>query len=76
MRSSILIPAAIALAVIWGGVALVMQVTDPYIMTPEKVAAMVQEPPWKGGKKPGKDERKAYLEKVAASGSRSDGLCP
>ncbi len=65
MRPSILIPTFVALAIIWSGVAVVMQVTDPYIVTPEKVLALVNNAPWKGGKKPRPDERKAFLQKVA-----------
>ena len=72
MRPSILIPLFIALAAIWGGVAVVMRATDPYIITPEKVVLLVKDPPWKKGKKPGKEERKAYLEKVAASWNKLD----
>ena len=72
MRPSILIPACIALIAIWSSVALVMRVTEPYIMTPEKFVMIVKEAPWKGGKKPTKEVRKAFLEKVAAALNKLD----
>ena len=72
MRPSILIPSCIALIAIWSSVALVMHLTEPYIMTPEKVVTIVKEAPWKGGKKPTKEVRKAFLEKVAAALNKLD----
>ena len=72
MRASILIPAAIALAVIWIAVGVVLHVTEPYVVTPEKILALVQQAPWKGGKKPGTAERKAFLEKVVEQITRLD----
>ena len=72
MRPGILIPAFIALALIWSGVAVVMHITDGYIVTPEKIIALVKEAPWKGGKKPGVAERKAFLEQVVANINRLD----
>ena len=72
MRPSILIPTFVALAIIWSGVAVVMQVTDKYIVTPEKVMALVNDAPWKGGKKPRPDVRKAFLQKVADSVNKLD----
>ncbi len=65
MRLGIVIPTAIALAAIWGGVAIVMSMTDEYISSPEKVAQMVKNAPWHGGKKPSSAERKAYLDELA-----------
>lgn len=65
MRPSILIPTLIALAVIWGGVAIVMNATEDSISSPEKVATIVQNAPWKHGKKPSPAERKTYLDRLA-----------
>lgn len=72
MRPAILIPAFAALALIWSAVAVVMQVTDPYIVTPEKIMALVKEAPWKNGKKPSPAERKAFLQKVADGFTKLD----
>lgn len=72
MRASILIPAGVALAVIWITVGVVLHVTEPYVVTPEKILALVQQAPWKGGKKPGQAERKAFLEKVVDQINRLD----
>ena len=65
MRPGILIPAAIALAVIWSGVALVMSMTEDSISSPEKVYDIVREAPWKNGKKPSPAERRTYLDRLA-----------
>ena len=65
MRPGILIPAAIALAVIWSGVAIVMSMTEDSISSPEKVYEIVREAPWKHGKKPSPAERKVYLDRLA-----------
>ena len=65
MRYDILIPAAIALTAIWGGVAMVMRATDNDISSPEKVVALVGERPWRDGKKPSQAERSAYLDRLA-----------
>lgn len=65
MRSSILIPTLITLAVIWGSVAMVMNATEDSISSPEKVAAIVQNAPWKHGKKPSPAARKTYLDRLA-----------
>ena len=72
MRVAILVPALIALAVIWGGVAIVFRATDSYIMTPEKVVLLVKEAPWKDHRKASKDERKAFLEKITAAVNKLD----
>ncbi|MDB6137935.1 MAG: hypothetical protein JWO94_1007 [Verrucomicrobiaceae bacterium] len=72
MRPAILIPAFAALLLIWSGVAIVMHVTDPYIITPEKVTELVKQAPWKGGKKPGPAERKAFLQQVADDVNKLD----
>ncbi len=73
MRPGILIPTIIALAAIWGGVAIVMQVTEESISSPEKIYAMVREVPWKHGKKPTPAERKAYLDRLARFYTMLDG---
>lgn len=65
MRPGILIPAAIALAVIWSGVALVMSMTEDSISSPEKVYDIVRGAPWKNGKKPSPAERRTYLDRLA-----------
>jgi len=67
MRPAILIPTFVALALIWGGVAVVMHLTDAYIVTPEKIVALVKQAPWKNkpARKPTPAERKAFLQKVA-----------
>lgn len=65
MRLSILIPTAIALACIWGGVAIVMSMTEDSISSPEKVYAIVREAPWRNGKKPSPAERKVYLDRLS-----------
>ena len=72
MRPGILIPSFIALAIIWSGVAMVMHVTDPYVISLDKVMAMVDQAPWKGGHKPGAAERKAYIEGLAQAITRLD----
>lgn len=65
MRLDIFIPSAIALAVIWSGVAVVMRATDDEISSPEKIAQIVSERPWLHGKKPSPAERKVYLDRLA-----------
>ena len=63
-RPSILIPLAIALLGIWSLVGLVMHSTEEYISTPEKVMAMITNPPWAHGKKPTSGERQAFLDRL------------
>ncbi len=74
MRPAILIPAFAALALIWGTVAVVMRVTDAYIVTPEKVVALVKLAPWKNkpARKPTPAERKAFLQQVADAVNKLD----
>ena len=67
MRASILIPTIVALVLAWSGVAVVRHVTEPYIITPEKVIALLKAAPWKNGRKPAPAERKAFLESVVAN---------
>ena len=72
MRPGIIIPSLIALVLIWSGVALVMHLTEEYIITPEKIMVLVKEAPWTKGRKPGTAERKAFLEKVVAGINKLD----
>ena len=67
MRASILIPTLVALALSWSGVAVVRHVTEPHIITPEKIIALLKAAPWKNGRKPAPAERKAFLESVVAN---------
>jgi hypothetical protein len=64
MRTSILIPAGIALAAIWSGVSIVMSATDKYVSSPEKVGALFDNPPWKSGQKPAPAARQTYLDEL------------
>lgn len=65
MRLSLLVPAAIALGCIWAGLAIVMSFTEDYISSPEKILRMVNNAPWRNGKKPSPAERKQYLDELA-----------
>ena len=63
---SIIIPAAIALAVIWTGVALILRATEYSVSTPEKVIQLMVEAPWmKSGAKTDAKSRRPYLDEVA-----------
>jgi hypothetical protein len=62
----IIIPATIALTLIWSGVAYVLHETEFSISSPEKVLDLMLEAPWmKAGDKSTPATRKPYLEEVA-----------
>jgi hypothetical protein len=66
MQLSIWIPTAIALALIWSGVAAVMHMTDDYVATPEQVIELIKASPWRvSGAKPDQATRRQHLEKIA-----------
>lgn len=64
IRPGILIPLALALIAIWSVVGIVMHATDDQVSSPEKVMAMITNPPWTHGKKPSPAERAAFLDKL------------
>jgi HD-GYP domain-containing protein (c-di-GMP phosphodiesterase class II) len=70
MRLAIWIPAFIVIALVWGGVAFVMRMTEDYVSDPDEVLALIQESPWrKDGAKVDTATRKQHLEKVATAAS-------
>jgi hypothetical protein len=64
MRPAIVIPALVALALIWAGVAVVMTWTEEYVSSPEKVGLMISQRPWKGGKQIPSSDRKLFLDRL------------
>jgi hypothetical protein len=63
---NIILPTAIALAVIWTGVALVLQATADSVSSPEKVLQLMAAAPWvQKGAKTTAESRRPYLDQVA-----------
>ena len=68
MQLGIWLPALFCIALLWSGVAAVMQLTEDYVSSPEKVVELLQTAPWrKPGSQPDAPSRRAYLEKIAQS---------
>ncbi|HYF35366.1 MAG TPA: hypothetical protein VD994_08770 [Prosthecobacter sp.] len=61
---------AALLAAIWGGVAVVMHLTDDYVSWPEKVMDLMTETPWLNGKSG--QARQPYIDEVIANINRLD----
>lgn len=71
-RQRIWTTAAVALALIWAGVAVVMQQTDDLVSWPGRVMELVEEAPWLNGAIVANDARQRYLVKVITNYNRLD----
>lgn len=71
-RQRIWLTAAVLLALIWTGVAVVMHQTDDLVSWPGKVMQMLDEAPWLNGTKVAHDARQRYLIKVITNYNRLD----
>ena len=71
-RQRIWITAAVLLALIWTGVAVVMHQTDDLVSWPGKVMQMLDEAPWLNGAEVTPDARQRYLIKVITNYNRLD----
>ncbi len=65
--------AAVALALIWTAVAVVMHQTDSLVSWPEKVIQLVEEAPWLNGGTSSPAARQAHVNQVITNLNRLDG---
>ena len=71
-RQRIWLTAAVLLALIWTGVAVVMHETDELVSWPGKVMELLDEAPWLNGAEVSKEARQHYLIKVVINYNRLD----
>lgn len=71
-RQRIWLTAAVLLALIWTGVAVVMHQTDDLVSWPGKVMELLDEAPWLNGSEVAHDARQRYLIKVITNYNRLD----